>query len=119
MVNQAQFHLKRDIAPFEKSDLKTSVWQLLNTIIPYFLLWYLAYESLMVSYWLTLALAILNSGFSMRIFIFFHDCCHQSFFKNRHANEILGTLLGILTFIPYHQWKHEHSIHHATSSNLK
>jgi acyl-lipid omega-6 desaturase (Delta-12 desaturase) len=118
MVYPAQSHLKRELAPFEQSDLKASVRQLLNTVIPFFLLWYLAYESLTVSYWLTLALAILNSGFSMRIFIFFHDCCHHSFFKNRHANEILGTILGIVTFIPYHQWRQEHSIHHATSSNL-
>ncbi|RUQ28178.1 fatty acid desaturase [Peribacillus cavernae] len=53
-----------------------------------------------------------------RIFIIFHDCCHQSFFKNRRLNNIVGTITGILTLFPYSQWKHSHSIHHATSSNL-
>ena len=38
-------------------------------------------RSLQVSYWLTLALAIPAGGFLMRIFIFFHDCGHGSFFK--------------------------------------
>ncbi|GAA3411363.1 fatty acid desaturase [Paenibacillus hodogayensis] len=74
--------------------------------------------SLSLSYWLTLALAIVAGGFLVRIFIIFHDCCHKSFFRNRTANEIVGTITGILTFCPYHQWRHSHSVHHATSGNL-
>jgi len=65
-----------------------------------------------------LPLTIVAAGFMVRTFILFHDCCHQSFFKNRRANEILGTLLGVLTVVPYQQWKSTHSIHHATSGNL-
>jgi omega-6 fatty acid desaturase (delta-12 desaturase) len=118
MLSPNALHLKKDIAPYEKSCLKASVRQILNSVLPYILLWYLAYLSLAISYWLTIPLTILASGFLVRIFILFHDCCHQSFFKNRSANEILGTITGILTFFPYHQWKHSHSIHHATSSNL-
>lgn len=110
--------LKQDVAPFEQNSLKKSVWQLLNTIGPLVLLWYLAYLSLSVTYWLTLPLVVLAAGFLVRTFIIFHDCCHQSFFKSRRANAIMGTITGILTFVPYEQWKHSHSIHHATSSNL-
>ncbi len=110
--------LKKEVAPFEKYNLKTSIWQLINTLGPLVILWYGAYLSLSVSYWITFPLLVLASGFLVRMFIIFHDCCHQSFFKGRKANAIMGTIAGILTFVPYEQWKHSHSIHHATSSNL-
>ena len=46
-------HLKKNVAPFEKTDTKSSIRQLINTIGPLLLLWYGAYLSLSVSYWLT------------------------------------------------------------------
>jgi omega-6 fatty acid desaturase (delta-12 desaturase) len=118
MSNPNHAQLRKGVAPYEKSNTKSSVKQLLNTLPPFFLFWVAAYMSLSVSYWLTLFFAILASGFVIRIFIVFHDCCHQSFFKSRKANEILGTITGILTMFPYHQWKHSHAIHHSASSNL-
>lgn len=110
--------LKRNVAPYEEIDTKSSIRQLLNTLLPFVLLWYGAYLSLSISYWLTLPITIIAGGFLVRTFIIFHDCCHQSFFKSRLANEILGTITGVLTLCPYQQWKNTHSIHHATSSNL-
>ncbi|GGD55619.1 fatty acid desaturase [Paenibacillus nasutitermitis] len=118
MSAQAKLKLKKDVAPYEKSNLKSSLWQVGNTVVPFFLLWYLAYVSISLSYWLTIGLSIAAAGFLIRTFILFHDCCHHSFFKSRLANEILGTLTGILTMFPYHKWKNEHAIHHATSGNL-
>jgi len=112
------FELKKEIAPFERTDLKKSLWQLFNTIVPFFLLWYAAFASLSVSYWLTLPIAVVASGFLIRTFIIFHDCCHQSFFKNRKANDLVGIFTGVLAHMPYRQWKNEHNIHHATSGNL-
>ncbi|MFB5189333.1 fatty acid desaturase [Alicyclobacillus fastidiosus] len=109
---------KHDIAPFEKSNNWKSLWQLTNTVVPFLGIWCLAYMSLSVSVWITLAITLIASGFFLRIFIIFHDCCHHSFFKSRKANELVGIVTGILTFFPYHQWKYEHSVHHATSSNL-
>ncbi|MEN0107955.1 MAG: DUF6279 family lipoprotein, partial [Pseudomonas sp.] len=41
------------VAPYQSSDIRRSVWQMFNTITPYFILWYLAYRSLEVSYLLT------------------------------------------------------------------
>ncbi|UJF33554.1 fatty acid desaturase [Paenibacillus hexagrammi] len=110
--------LKHAIAPYEKTDTKSSIRQIVNTIGPLLLLWYGAYLSLTVSYLLTLLIAVVTAGFMVRTFILFHDCCHQSFFKSRLANDILGTITGVLTLVPYQQWKHTHAIHHATSSNL-
>ncbi|PFD44129.1 fatty acid desaturase [Bacillus cereus] len=94
------------------------MWQIINTIVPFIILWYLAYKSLSVSYWLTLVPSVIAAGFLTRIFIIFHDCTHHSFFKSRRANRIVGTFMGVLTLFPFDQWGHEHSIHHATSGNL-
>ncbi|XID94796.1 fatty acid desaturase [Paenibacillaceae bacterium WGS1546] len=116
MSNKEQ--LKKGVAPYEHSDTRASVKQLLNTLVPYFLLWAAAYWSLSLSYALTLLFAVFAAGFVIRTFIIFHDCCHQSFFKNRKANEIVGTVTGILTLFPYRQWRRSHSIHHSTSGNL-
>ncbi|TYR80012.1 fatty acid desaturase [Priestia megaterium] len=118
MIKQKLQTLRKSMAPYEKPDTKNSVRQIMNTIIPFFVLWFLAYQSLSISYVLTFALTIIAAGFLTRIFIIFHDCCHHSFFKNRQYNKILGTITGILTLFPYNQWAHSHSIHHATSGNL-
>ncbi len=118
MVHEKAKNLRKQIAPFEQPNAKNSVQQLLNTLVPFFLLWFLSYKSLSISYFLTIALCVAASGFLVRIFIIFHDCCHHSFFRNRTANKILGTICGFITMFPYSRWQHEHSVHHATSSNL-
>ncbi|WP_282941102.1 fatty acid desaturase [Paenibacillus sp. RC67] len=118
MLHKEQDGWRKDIAPYERPRIKNSVWQIINTMVPFFLLWYLAYMSLSVSFWLTLLLAVPAGGFLVRIFIIFHDCCHKSFFRNKVANEIVGTITGIMTCCPYNQWRHSHSVHHATSGNL-
>lgn len=95
-----------------------SVWQLLNTLIPYIALWAGMIYLSAVSYWLVLPLMLLASGFTVRLFIIFHDCGHGAFFQSKAANDITGVVLGILTFTPYHRWHHAHLIHHRTSGNL-
>lgn len=60
-----------------------SLWQVANSVIPFFVLWYLAYRSLEVGYWLTLLITIPAAGFMVRMFIIFHDCCHGSFLRPR------------------------------------
>lgn len=118
MAKQEQMILRKQMVPFENSEMRKSVFQLLNTVIPFIVVWVLAYKSLSISYFLTLALAIIGAGLLTRIFIIFHDCCHYSFFKSRKANDILGTITGIITIFPYRKWQHEHSVHHASSGNL-
>ncbi|HZH60799.1 MAG TPA: fatty acid desaturase [Metabacillus sp.] len=118
MSKELQRNLRKQVAPYEKSNTKDSIWQLITTLGPFFILWTLAYQSLTISYFLTFAFAVIAAGFLVRIFIIFHDCCHYSFFKNRTANKVLGTITGILTLFPFSQWQHDHSIHHATSGNL-
>lgn len=107
-------------ARFAKPSLWRAVYQLLNTFIPYFLLLgiiiYLVETGF--SYWLTLPLSIVAAFLLVRIFIFFHDCCHNSFFTSRRANMILGYICGFLTCTPYRDWQWTHSRHHATAADL-
>ena len=118
MSKQKQAELRKNVAPFATSDKKSSIKQLINTIPPFLLLWFLAYQAVAVSPWLAAAISVVAAGFIVRIFIIFHDCTHQSFFKNQKANRILGTITGIITHFAFEKWKREHAIHHATSGNL-
>lgn len=113
-----QRELRKAVKPFETHEMKTSIFQLINTLVPFLLLWFLAYKSLAISPYLTLGIAIIASGFVIRIFIIFHDCTHYSFFRNNKLNRSVGTVLGIITHFPFSKWQREHAIHHATSSNL-
>jgi omega-6 fatty acid desaturase (delta-12 desaturase) len=76
------------------------------------------YLSRGVSYWLTLPLAMLAAAFLVRLFIIFHDCAHGSFFRSRRANDVVGFVVGALTFTPFHYWGWQHANHHATSGDL-
>src|SRR5262245_14026470 len=76
------------------------------------------YRSLDIHYGLTLGLAVVAAGFLMRVFIVLHDCGHGSFLRSRRWNDAFGFLGGVLSFTPYHYWRHTHAIHHATSGNL-
>ncbi|MDC3414033.1 fatty acid desaturase [Terrihalobacillus insolitus] len=118
MSRKKQAELRKNVKPYESSNTKSGIMQLVNTIPTFFLLWFLAYQSLSVSIWLTLGLTIVAAGFVVRIFIIFHDCTHQSYFKNKKANRYLGTVTGIITHFAFEKWKRSHSIHHATSGNL-
>jgi len=106
------------VARYQKPTLGRSVWQIVNTLVPYALLWYLMYRSLAVSYWLTVPLVILAAGFMVRTFIIHHDCGHGSFFKSRKANDFWGFITGVLVFTPYYLWRWEHAVHHASSGDL-
>lgn len=106
------------VAKYQQPDWRKSVGQILNTLVPLFLLWGLMYLMLDVSIWLTLLLAIPTAGFLVRVFIIQHDCGHNAFFKSKKANDTLGFICGVLTLTPYFHWRHRHAIHHATSSNL-
>ena len=109
---------KEIVARYQQPSTGRALWQIINTLVPYSLLWSLMYLSLAVSWWITLPLAVLAGAFLVRVFIIFHDCGHGSFFKSRTANDIVGFLAGMLTFTPYYHWRWEHSLHHATAGDL-
>ena len=110
--------IKPFLAPYTKASTKRAIIQILNSVIPYLILWGLMIWSLQYTYWITLGLTIIAALFLVRIFILFHDCGHNSLFPSRKANQIVGFFLGILVFTPSEQWWRSHAIHHASSGNL-
>lgn len=106
------------VKPFQTPETVRGIWQIVNTIVPLFLIYYAMYRSLSYSYWLTLLLALPTAGLYVRTFIIQHDCGHGSFFSSPKANDIVGTFCSFFSIIPYYQWRHEHAIHHATSGDL-
>ena len=109
---------KSAVAGHQGSVLRKSIWQVINTLVPYVFLSALMFWTQHVSYWLTLAIGVLSAGFMIRTFIIFHDCAHGSFFRSQRANHVLGFITGVLTFTPYHHWRHQHALHHASSGDL-
>ena len=109
-----------DLARYGQADRRRATWQLVNTVIPYLLLWALMVYTVRqgTPYWITLALTVVASALLVRIFIFFHDCCHGAFFPSRQANRMWGYITGVLTLTAYDDWRHTHAIHHATAGDL-
>lgn len=95
-----------------------SWFELFVTFAPFVLLWAAAWWSMSISYWLTLTISLVNSGFILRLFAIQHDCGHGAFFKSRTVSDWLGRVIGIFTLTPYDVWRHAHSVHHSTSGNL-
>jgi omega-6 fatty acid desaturase (delta-12 desaturase) len=87
-------------------------------IFLYSVTWFLMFESLSLSYWITLGLSIPAAGMLVRLFIIYHDCGHGSFLKSKKLRDLIGIFIGILTFTPYFSWSHNHMIHHETAGNL-
>ena len=109
---------KEVVARYRQPSVWRSVFQIVNSLVPYGVLWYLMFRTLAVSHCLTLVLAVLAGGFLARVFIIHHDCGHGSFFKSRRANDVIGFITGVLTFTSYRFWRWEHAVHHASAGDL-
>jgi omega-6 fatty acid desaturase (delta-12 desaturase) len=107
------------VARYRRPITRRSVWQLVNTAVPLGILWLGAYLGLRLSYVVTLALAVPAAFFLVRLFIIQHDCGHGSFFRSQRANDLIGSVIGVLTLVPYAYWRKTHALHHATSGNLE
>jgi acyl-lipid omega-6 desaturase (Delta-12 desaturase) len=110
--------LRIALAPFEVPNFLLGVLQIATSLGLYVLTVGLMYWFFPVSPLLTLLLAIPAAVMLVRVFIVQHDCGHASFFRSRRANDILGTICGVLTLAPYAMWRRQHSAHHANWNNL-
>jgi omega-6 fatty acid desaturase (delta-12 desaturase) len=107
------------VTKYQQPDHRISIIQIVNSFGGLFLCWLGMLWSLQVGYWLTLLLAFPAAGFVVRIFIIQHDCGHGSFFTNRRANDIVGTMCSLFTLVPYKFWRKTHAIHHAHHAELE
>jgi len=106
------------LLPYAKPHLGRSLLDVGTSAVPYLALSTLMYLALDSSYLLVLALALPAAGFLLRTYILFHDCTHGSFLPTKRANAWLGVVLGLLVYSPFHSWRHNHAVHHATAGDL-
>jgi omega-6 fatty acid desaturase (delta-12 desaturase) len=106
------------LAPYARPDIGRALLDLATSVLPYLALTALMYAAWGVSVLLVLALAIPATGFLVRTFIVFHDCSHGSFLPWRRVNTWLGVVCGLFVYQPFHTWRHEHAVHHATAGDL-
>lgn len=46
-------------------------------------------------------------------FLIIHEAGHRTLFKHRLLNQLVGTIAGFFTLIPYSSWRHIHARHHV------
>ncbi|HEY6887928.1 MAG TPA: fatty acid desaturase [Solirubrobacter sp.] len=109
---------RETLRPYATPDVGRATLDLATSVVPYLALIAVMYVVRGVSPLLVLVLAVPASGFLVRTFIVFHDCAHGSFLPSRRGNEWLGVLCGLLVYSPFHSWRHEHAVHHATAGDL-
>jgi acyl-lipid omega-6 desaturase (Delta-12 desaturase) len=106
------------VTKYSHPDHAKSWWQFSVNLLLYSIAWFLMFESLSVSYWITLGLSLPAAGMLVRLFIIYHDCGHGSFFRSQKISDMMGIFIGIITFTPYYHWSNNHQVHHDTAGNL-
>lgn len=105
------------LAPYMKSNNLRATYQILNTLVPYLGLWFLAVKAAAISLWLMPPIIILLVLFSLRCFSLMHDCGHYSLFTNKQVNRFFGFVLGLVNAIPQYWWSRDHAYHHKTNGD--
>jgi omega-6 fatty acid desaturase (delta-12 desaturase) len=68
---------------------------------------------------LSLLLALPVGLTMLRLFVIQHDCSHRAFFVRTSVNDLVGTLLGLVTLAPHAYWRRTHAHHHKVHGNLE
>ncbi len=105
------------LQPYMRSNNLKAAYQVLNTLIPYFLLWYLAFYTSKISLLFLPPIIILIVLFSLRCFSLMHDCGHNSLFTSKLANRIVGFVFGAINAMPQYWWARDHAYHHKTNGD--
>lgn len=110
--------LRATIAPFARTDLHRSLFQLSTSLACFVALCTAAYLAYPISWLAPLAFAPLGAGLLIRLFSIQHDCTHGSFFASRRANVWTGRLCSLFTLTPFLGWGRLHLVHHAEWNDL-
>ncbi len=103
---------------YEGANNAQAIWQVINTLVPFFAVFAVMLYSFHGAYWITALLTPLASLLLVRVFIIQHDCGHGSFFNKRKWNNYVGRIMSVLTWTPYDFWRKTHNMHHSGSGNL-
>ncbi len=105
------------LAPYMGSNDLIATWQVLNTLVPYGALWVLAAWVAPISYGWVLAIVPFLVLFSLRAFSLMHDCGHNSLFRSKRMNRVVGYLFGLVNAMPQYWWARDHAYHHKTNGD--
>lgn len=105
------------IGRYGKSDNAQGVLEVLLTLVPLVLLWWVAVFYARTSYWVVVATLPLLILFTLRVFALMHECGHRSLFRSVAWNRWVGFVLGVLSGMPQYVWAQHHNYHHANNGN--
>jgi omega-6 fatty acid desaturase (delta-12 desaturase) len=105
---------------FEKTNHRRVAVQLVDSLIPYLGMIFLMYLTMRwhLPYVVTALLAIPAGALMVRNFIILHDCGHGTFVASAFWRQVIGNVIGVLTFTAFSDWRRSHGIHHSTAGNL-
>jgi acyl-lipid omega-6 desaturase (Delta-12 desaturase) len=103
--------------PYMRSNNLRATYQIINTVLPYLCLWFLAVKAAEISIWLLPPIMVLMTLFSLRCFSLMHDCGHYSLFSSKKINRVVGFGLGVINAIPQYPWSRGHAYHHKTNGD--
>lgn len=109
------------LKPYAKPSNGRAILQIITTLVPFIMLVVGMYYMIQfnVPYVYVVLTSIVPALFLVRVFIFFHDCVHGSFFTSKKAMLIVGHIFSILTFTPFTSWQRDHIIHHKSVGHLE
>ena len=111
------------IQPYLHCSNAIATWQFVSTIFPVGLLWLLVaridqtFINPIIKIFFLIPILSLLALFSTRAFSLMHDCGHNSLFRSRWLNHLIGFLLGVLNAIPQKPWSLDHAFHHRHNGN--
>jgi omega-6 fatty acid desaturase (delta-12 desaturase) len=107
------------LSPYMKSNDFRATFQILNTVIPYIFLWFLAVKTISISLWFLPPIVVLMVLFSVRCFSLMHDCVHYSLFSSKKVNRFVGFGLGLINSMSQYSWSKGHIYHHKTNGDCE
>ncbi|TNF67256.1 MAG: fatty acid desaturase [Gammaproteobacteria bacterium] len=105
------------IRPYTQKSNYIASRQVINTLLPLFLLWAIYFTFYNVSILVLFICLILSSTLLLRCFVLMHDCGHNSLFKSKRLNNIFGFIFGVITGMPQYVWSANHAFHHKTNGD--
>jgi acyl-lipid omega-6 desaturase (Delta-12 desaturase) len=105
------------ISRYTQSNDAIGLAQVLSTLAPIAVLWWVAIASAPRYPWVTAAAILLMTLFTLRVFALMHECGHGSLFRSRALNRAVGFVLGVISGMPQYVWSQHHNYHHAHNGN--
>ena len=106
-----------------QSDLKTSYYYVLKDLSIVIIL-YASIRLIELQPYSLITMAyipvywLLQGTMFWALFVLGHDCGHGSFSNYDIVNDITGTFLNTLIFVPFYPWKLTHKHHHKNTGNI-